>query len=271
MAFFKLKDKNIYYEIHGEGKPLLVLNGIMMSHLSWGKLLPEMSRGNKVILFDFLDQGKSDKMETAYKQDDQVEVVKGLMDYLGLEKANIFGISYGGEVAMQFAIKYGQRVDKLLLFNTTSYTNPWLRDIGRSWVAVANTGDPESFYNVTIPIIYSPKFYTENIKWMEDRRNALYPVFNDEFLQAMIRLIHSAEGYDIRARLKDVIADTLVVSGELDYLTPIMEQKFIHEQIKGSKYVMINQCGHASMYEKPEEFISLINGFLSIENQIKII
>lgn len=271
MAFIKFENKNIYYEIHGEGEPLVILNGIMMSHASWSVFIPELSKDNKVILLDFLDQGSSDKMTNGYKQDIQVEVVKAVLDSLNIKNANVFGISYGGEIALQFAIKYKDFVNKLMLFNTTSCTNPWLADIGRGWMKAAETYDPETYYNITIPVIYSPYFYSKNIEWMNNRKKVLYKVFTPSFLNAMNRLTESAEGYDVRNELKNIEANTLVVGSELDYLTPLMEQRFIHNEIKNSKFVTIENCGHASMYEKPNEFISLLKGFLKADNNIKIV
>ena len=265
-------NKKVYFETHGEGEPLILLNGIMMSHLSWKFFIPHLSKNKKVILFDFLDQGKSDKLEGVdYKQDLQVEVLKALIDHLKIEKANILGISYGGEIALQFAIKYPAYINKLLIFNTTSYTTPWLKDIGRGWVKAANTYDPETFYYVSIPYIYSPAFYTTNYKWMENRKKILQDVFTKDFLDAMVRLIYSSEGYDIRNKLKKVNVDTLVVASDFDYVTPLFEQEYIHNNIKNSKFVQIKNCGHASMYEKPTEFVLLIEGFLSGEQDLSIV
>lgn len=271
MSFVSYKNKNIYYEVHGTGRPLIILNGIMMSHGSWKPFIDELSKDNKVVLLDFFDQGKSDKMEVSYKQDLQVEVVKAVIDKLNLSKINLFGISYGGEVALQFALKYEELLDKLILFNTTSYTNPWLKDIGRGWINAAEDNNKEAFYNVTIPIIYSPSFYTKNINWMNKRKDFLYEIFNEEFLKAMIRLIESAEGYDVREEIKKIKVDTLLVSSEYDFITPSNEQEYINKKIENSSYIMIKDSGHASMYEKPKEFLSILKGYLSIENYVKIV
>lgn len=271
MPYVSYKNKKIYYEVYGEGSPLVILNGIMMSHGSWQVFVEELSKNNKIILLDFLDQGKSDKMEESYKQDIQVEVVKAVIDELKLNKINLFGISYGGEVALQFAIKYEELLDKLILFNTTCYTNPWLQDIGRGWINAAEDNNREAFYNVTIPIIYSPSFYTKNIEWMNKRKEFLYNVFNEDFLKSMIRLIESAEGYDVRKYIDKIKTKTLVVSSEYDFITPASEQEYIKDKIKNSAYIMIKDSGHASMYEKPIEFLSILKGFLSIENYTKIV
>ncbi|GAA0757081.1 MULTISPECIES: alpha/beta hydrolase [Clostridium] len=271
MPFIKYNEKNIYYEVHGEGEVIVILNGIMMSHMSWKAFIPELSRNNKVVLLDFLDQGKSDKMDSLYKQDLQVEVVKAVIDKLELNKINLFGISYGGEVALQFALKYKNLLNKLILFNTTSNTNSWLQDIGRGWINAAETKDAETFYNVTIPIIYSPSFYNKNIDWMNKRREILYKVFKEDFLISMIRLIKSAEGYDVKEKLNKIDISTLIVSSEYDFITPVAEQEDIYKGIPNSQYILIRECGHASMYEKPNEFINILKGYLFVEKEIKIV
>jgi len=265
-------NKKIHYDVYGEGEPLILLNGIMMSHLSWQLFMPRLSKDKKVILFDFLDQGKSSKLQGVdYKHDLQVEVLKTLIEHLNSKKVNILGISYGGEIALQFAIQYPEYINKLLIFNTTSYTTPWLKDIGRGWINAAETYNPQTFYNVSIPYIYSPLFYTKNYEWMEKRKKFLNDVFTKDFLEAMVRLIVSAEEYDIRHKLKEIEADTLVVGSDYDFVTPLFEQEYIHNNIRGSKFMVIKNCGHASMYEKPNEFVSLINGFLSIEESLSIV
>jgi len=106
--------KKIYYELHGEGEPRIILNGIMMSTLSWSIFLPELTKGNQVILLDLFDQGQSDKMAHCYKQDLQVEMVKAVVDELEVDTINLLGIFYGGEIDLQFALKYGHFIHKLL-------------------------------------------------------------------------------------------------------------------------------------------------------------
>ncbi len=106
MSYFKFNDKNIYFEVHGSGKTLIMLNGIMMSHLSWKPYLDILSKNRQVILLDFLDQGKSDKAAELYEHDTQVNLVRSLVNHLELSDFDLFGISYGGQVALQYAIKY---------------------------------------------------------------------------------------------------------------------------------------------------------------------
>jgi pimeloyl-ACP methyl ester carboxylesterase len=272
MSFFEFKNKKVYYEIHGEGKPFVILNGIMMSTLSWQLFVPSFSENNQLILVDFFDQGQSEKLHgESYTLDIQVELLKGLFDHLKLDQVNLFGISYGGEVALSFAVKHQDYLDKLILFNTGSYTNPWLADIGHGWNKTAKTYDASAYYKVTIPVIYSPEFYTKNIEWMKNREEILKQVFNKEFLDAMVRLTDSAEYYDVREQLQNITIPTLIVGAENDYLTPLPEQRYLHEKIKTSDLVVLPRCGHGSMYEKPSVFISLVNGFVNSDTNVSVL
>ncbi len=264
MAFLDYLGKKVYYEVYGEGKPILLLNGIMMSTVSWTYFKDALRATNKLILVDFLDQGQSDKLEDGYTQDVQVEVVNTLLNELNLNKVNMVGISYGGEVALQFALKYQEKIDRLVLFNTTAKTNPWLRDIGRSWNL--SRKDPLNYYLTTIPIIYSPKFYNENIDWMDNRKKMLTEnIFNQEaFMNSMERLTNSAENHDVINRLNEIGLKTLIVGAENDFITPVNEQKIINQGIKNSELIILPNTGHGSMYERPLLFTSLILGFINV-------
>ena len=265
--YFEFQGKKIYYETHGKGKPIVLLNGIMMSTASWTAFVPTLSENNMLVLVDFLDQGKSHYMTETYDQSLQVEVLLGLLDELKLEKASLMGISYGGEVALKFAIKYGNRVDRLLLFNTTAKTSEWLRDIGKGWNRIGETLDGQTYYDATIPVIYSSGFYGREIAWMRNREKLLVPLFSDPVFQGrMRRLVLSSDYHDCTAGLKDIKNPTLVVACTEDTLIPKVEQDYLVEHIKGAQYVVLPDAGHGSMYEKPLLFAALILGFVNAKD-----
>lgn len=267
MPYMNYKDMQVYYEIFGEGKPLLILNGIMMSTTSWNMFKNAFSKNNQIILLDFLDQGKSYKMkDSVYTQDIQVEVVKALLDHLVLDQVSMVGISYGGEVALRFAVKYQEYIDKLVLANTAARTSPWLRDIGTTWNL--STGNPMDYYCTSIPVIYSPEFYNKNIEWMNNRKYTLTngAFANKEFMEAMVRLTDSANDHNVIDELQNIKLPTLIISCENDYLTPMAEQKRLHQLITTSELVVLPDTGHASMYEKPVLFATLVLGFVNLES-----
>ena len=101
MPTFEMDGRHIYFESHGQGRPLVLLNGIMMSCVSWQPFVEALSANNRLILVDFLDQGKSEKMVgQTYDHGIQVRVVRRLLEHLNLQSACVAGISYGSEVAL---------------------------------------------------------------------------------------------------------------------------------------------------------------------------
>lgn len=271
MAIFEYRGKNIFYKIveskrKEKGTPLLMLNGIMMSTDSWAMFKSSLSQNRDLILVDFVDQGRSDAYssdnEDVYDHSLQIDLVIELLEYLKIEKVNLFGISYGGLIALQIALQRADLVERLLLFNTAAYTTPWLRDIGNGWNAAASTDDPNDYYHVAIPYIYSHSFYNGSHDWMMSRKEDLLKIFTREFKDRMIRLTRSSEGYDIRESLHSIEIPTVIVCSEFDYLTPKSESYYLKEHIKNSVLFELKGTGHASMYEKPDEFLILIEGFL---------
>lgn len=268
MSFFSHQGKNVHYEVDGEGFPVLILNGIMMSTKSWGPFIPTLQAHFQVIRVDFFDQGESEKLiGKTYSQTIQVELVKALIDHLGFPTVDIVGISYGGEVALSFALEYPDSVERLIVFNSAANTSDWLKEIGRSWIHAGRTRNGEHYYQTTIPVIYSPHFYEEKLEWMKKREAFLIPVFsNPLFLDQMERLTLSAESYDIRARVKEIKAPTLLISAEEDYLTPPPNQEYLYRFLPNAEWIKIPLAGHASMYEKPLLFTTLVIGFFGAKD-----
>lgn len=271
MTTFKYLTYDVYYETHGEGRPLIILNGIMMSTASWDIFIDALSQNNQCILVDFLDQGQSSHLDTmTYTHEIQVELVHALAQHLNLTEISLFGISYGGEIALQYALKYPEKLEKLLLFNTTAWTSPWLEEIGNAWNLASY--DPYAYYATTIPVIYSPGFYNSNQNWIQARKETLIPIFSDShFMQAMVRLTNSSTEYDVRDRVHEISLPTLIVSSEFDFVTPTLEQEYLARKIKDSTHILLPNIGHASMYENPELFLTLVLGFVNKQNGINII
>lgn len=165
---------------------------------------------------------------------------------------------------MDFSSKYPSYVNRQVLFNTSPYTSKWMQEVSRMWNEAGRFRNGSIYYKATIPVIYSPTFYEENIEWMKEREEILIPLFStDVFQDRMERLTTSTMEFDLRQELNKIKANTLIVAAEEDYLTPIQMQQKIKEQVKNSSMVVIPKVGHASMYEDPDMFVSLILGFIN--------
>ena len=120
----------LYYELHGpENAPLLVLNnGILMSAAaSWAFQTKTLAVHYRVLQYDCQGQGQSAHPESHYTMDLHAEDLAALLTVLGIEKAHLAGISYGGEVIQAFALQYPERIQSLILADTVSEVGPELR------------------------------------------------------------------------------------------------------------------------------------------------
>ena len=261
MATFDFEGIPIYYESYGEGEPILILNGIFMSCASWQGFVPAFSAHNRLLLLDLADQGRSGRCDDDYTQELQERIVIAFLDHLGLPATHLCGISYGGEVAIRVAARHPERVGKLILSNTTAYTSAWLRDIGRNWQYAMASHDGRQFFAACIPNVYSPGFYEAREQWAHQREEMFVRFFTPEVYDAFARLTRSADSHDERANLALISAETLVISAQWDFITPLPNQLQLVAGIERSAHVVIADAGHAAMYEKPAEFTALVLGF----------
>ncbi|MBR5390917.1 MAG: alpha/beta hydrolase [Clostridia bacterium] len=265
--------KRVHYEIHGSGeRTILLLNGLMMTTASWKPFRKELSRDSTLVLTDFFDQGRSERLPDGYTHSVQVALVEAVAQELerrhGRSRFALAGLSYGGEIAIQYTLAYPQRVRRLILANTAGRTSSWLRTVGEGWNAAARSGSGEHYYLAAIPGIYSTRFFEERADWMAEREQALVRYFSQpEVLERMIRLTDSSRDYDVVHRLGEIACPTLILSGSEDGLVPVTEQQLLHERISGSVHVTLNGSGHASMYEVPDAFAALVAGFAALGDQ----
>lgn len=264
MATFKYLNKNVHYQVEGSGEPLLLLNGIMMSMASWNNIIDPLKENFTVIRVDFFDQGLTDIYEEDYTQKLQVSLLKALLEHLKVNKVNVVGISYGGEVSLKFSVTYPELVNKLIVFNAVSHTDEALRKLGHKWNEFALKKDTYNYYLETIPVIYSETFKENNKEWMANREKLLLngPFSDEVFLNRMVRLTNSSEFFDVRDKLTTLTMPVLIVGAEEDFLTPVSSQKELHQKIANSNLVILPEVGHASMYENPFLFNALIIGFI---------
>jgi len=268
---FEFRGKQIYFEQHGQGEPLLVLNGIFMNCASWAPFVPSLSRQHRLILVDLLDQGRSDRMHGDYGQELQAEVAYALLEHLGVLSCNILGISYGGQVALRLALLHPHRVKRLILANTTAYVNPWLEDIGHAWSYALASYDARQFFKTCMPLIYSPGFYAANVAWLHEREKVFQERFTPEVYDSFLRLLKSTAGLNLLGGLSELAAPTFVVSSDCDYITPLADQAEILARVPQAKQIVLKNCGHASMYEQPVEFTSAVLGFLAADTGVRVV
>jgi pimeloyl-ACP methyl ester carboxylesterase len=116
----RVGDIDIYYEVHGDGFPLVMIMGLSANIDWWDpRLIQETSKRYKTVIFDNLGAGRTDKPKVAYTIKMFTDDTAGLMDALKIKRANILGISMGGRIAQEFALNHPEKVERLILCSTT--------------------------------------------------------------------------------------------------------------------------------------------------------
>lgn len=267
---FSFRGKDIYYEIHGQGQPLVLLNGIMMSTESWAPFVKPFSQNHRLILIDLMDQGRSAAFQEGYGMADQSAMLQAFISHLGLEQVSVLGTSYGGALALQLACDAPERVDRMLLAATRAWTDPLFRDMCESWLHA--TASPQAFYTATIPLFYGATFQQKMAAWMDERRGLLESTAfaNPDFLGRMKRLTRSIMDFDLRKRIPAIQCPTLVMSPEEDLVMMPWENRRIANSIPGAELITLPLTGHVLFLERPALFTALALGWFGQREEVLI-
>ena len=179
------------------------------------------------------------------------------MELLGIQKADVLGVSMGGMIAQYLAIDYPEKVGKLILTVTSARPNPILRSSIGEWVSCARRGDHTAFMDSNVRRIYSENYYRKN-KWLVPIMGKLTkPKSYDRFfIQADACLEHSA--YESLHRIQ---SPTLVIGGGKDNALGGDASREIAAQIPGAELRMFEQLGHG-LYEEAEDFNQTVLQYL---------
>jgi pimeloyl-ACP methyl ester carboxylesterase len=141
---------DLYYEIHGSGQPLVLLPGAYMTIAAMGAMVPQLAATRRVIAVELQGQGHTADIERPLRYELMADDVAALIQYLHLERADIFGFSLGGGVALQTAIRHPDVVRKLVLASTVFKRDGWYPEV----VATMRTMSVEGFAMTPLPDEY---------------------------------------------------------------------------------------------------------------------
>jgi 3-oxoadipate enol-lactonase len=247
MPTVKANDINIYYEIHGEGEPLLMIQGYSFYSGHWMTMLPKVAKEYKAIIFDNRGTGRTDKPEPPYTMKMMAADAKGLLDAIGIAKANVFGVSMGGMIAQEFALTYPDVVLDLIVgcsnCGGTESVAPTAEALAFLFNPEAARFTVEERARATAPWIWTQDFIDKNPQAVEElvAVTAKYPTPEQGFAghgQAII-------SHNTCDRLNQIKVPTLVIAGDSDRLIPPENSKIIASKIPGAELVILKNAGHA--------------------------
>ncbi|MDX2034905.1 MAG: alpha/beta fold hydrolase [Blastocatellia bacterium] len=261
MPKIKVNDIDLYYEIHGEGPPLLLIYGLAGRGNGFSHQVSALSREFQIILFDNRGVGETDQPETPYSIPQMADDAAGLLAELGIESAHVFGISMGGMIAQEVALRHPGRVNRLALGCTHSgvrHCTPspkWVTDIFKSL-----PGKPRAqIVRECIPFNFSPHTIEHRPEFIEAELPAMIANLQQPYSYMLqVRAIYD---YDTRDRLGQITAPTLVLTGLDDQLIPPENSRDLVARIPGAKLVEIEHAGHLFFLEQADEVNAILREF----------
>jgi pimeloyl-ACP methyl ester carboxylesterase len=260
MPTVKANDINIYYEIHGQGEPLLMIQGYGQYSAHWTTVIPSFSKEYRVIIFDNRGTGRSDKPETPYTMKMMAADAKGVLDAIGIDKANILGVSMGGMIAQEFTLNYPERVTNLVVGCSNCGGKG---SVAPTPEALAFLFSPEMAKlsvaeraRQTAPWLWTKEFidrHPEAVDMYVDITTK-YPTPSQGFTGHASAIA----GHDTCERLPQINVPTLVIAGDSDRLIPNENSKIIASRIPGAELVILKNAGHG-FTESPQATTAILD------------
>jgi pimeloyl-ACP methyl ester carboxylesterase len=264
LAKVKVGGIEVYYEVHGDGSPLLMIMGFA-GNIDWWdpRLIQATSERYKTVIFDNRGSGRTDKPNVAYTIKMFAEDTAGLMDALKIERAHILGISMGGMIAQEFALNHPDRVERLVLCSTTCGGS---NSVQPSPQALALLMRPrvgiteEQVAKNWIQLLFTEDVVKSNANYMDavTRQLLKAPIPADPYR----RQLEAIENFDAYERLPEIKATTLVMHGKKDILIPPENAKIIADRIPAAKLVYLENSGHALFSQEPQKVNKTLLEFL---------
>ena len=257
---------SLYYEVAGDGPPLVLVHGFSCGLRMWDPQVRALSSGWRVVTYDVRGHGISDAPHepAAYSQDISIADLRALLDHLDLPRAAVGGLSMGGNIALNFALAHPARVSALIVADTGAGS-----DEAADWAATvhafADTMERHGLESFADQAMANPLFARYAAQGPEAER----------FIRSCL-MTHRARGlahtgrqvltkrpsiYSLAPRLRELSVPTLLIVGEHD--EPCVKvHRFMADTIPGARHLVIPGVGHLTNLEAPEVFNRAVTEFL---------
>jgi pimeloyl-ACP methyl ester carboxylesterase len=242
----------LHWERTGSGPPVLLIMGLGLSGGAWWRTVPVLAHQLAVLTFDNRGVGRSRALFHAYSTEVMADDAVSVLDAAGVEQAHVYGISLGGMVAQQVALRHPRRVRSLVLGATSAGGSRARRpdhevlDFLRRRLWMSHT---EAAWR-SVRFNYGERCRAEHPDRIEEdvaqRLTHSFPT------HAYFAQLWAASTHDTYARLPRIAAPTLVVHGHDDLMIPIDNGRMLAERIRGARLLELAATGHLYATEAPE-------------------
>jgi pimeloyl-ACP methyl ester carboxylesterase len=240
--YLQMNNTRLFYTVQGEGDPIILIHGSFTDHRIWDEQVDALTRHYQVIRYDQRGFGKSEVPTANFSYFDDL---KALIDALGLKEVTLVGSSFGGSVAIDFAIRYPQYVKALILagpaLNGHSYPADFMKETMNLFM-VGSSGGPRAVIDHYMTNPYWSYFFPSD-EHPESREKVLRIVNEAEKSVSWDYRLISILQPPAKERLGSIKAPTLIVLSDRENPANMEVGEYIHRMVPGSKSVTMDGCG----------------------------
>lgn len=266
-SFVEVSGHTLAYDEVAPPEPkgtMLLITGLASKRLGWRMQMGPFGAVYRTIAMDPRDAGDSFEADGPYTTADQAEDAAGLLRALGVTKAYVVGISMGGFIALELALRQPELVDKLVLVSTSAGGKTHVPAGWRMRMALLlprpRWGDRGKLAKRAYRAIMGPGYAKAHPDTME--MIAEVARYRPQSAAAYRRQLDACLRHDASARLGQIAAPTLVVHGTRDPLVPVGNGKYLASHIPGARLILYENTGHVPIVERADEFNRDVLAFL---------
>jgi 3-oxoadipate enol-lactonase len=262
MPQMRANGQELYYEVHGEGEPLLCVTGLAMDTLGWLPQLAAFSARHRTVIFDNRDVGRSSMADGAYEIRDMAQDALALADGLELESFHLLGVSMGGAIAQEMALAAPDRVRTLTLAVTFPAGNAYARKLAETWGSRVQNMTREQRIDELLLFTMSEQWFEDagTVEWL---RGVMLEHPHPQPAEAFARQIGAASRHACGERLGTLEMPVHVIGAERDILVPVWKSHEVAELIPGAKLTILEGAHHGLTLERAEEFNAAVLDFIA--------
>ncbi|MFL6352422.1 MAG: alpha/beta fold hydrolase [Bryobacteraceae bacterium] len=257
MPYAVNKGTKLYWEEHGSGPPVLLIIGLSFTHEMWFRVVPLLGPRYRVILFDNRGTGRSDVPRGPYLIRQMASDAREILNAADVATADVIGASMGGMIAQELALRFPERVSRLVLACTSHgglfSSWPEFSRVPRGIYATR----PDDRERALIPLLYAdttPRDRIEEDLQIRSRCSWCYQGFFGQLTGIL--------GWSSYRRLPKIDVPTLVIHGEQDRLVPPRNGRVLAARIPGAQFQLVPEAGHMLLTDQPEICAAVVRPFL---------
>ncbi len=253
------------HQVAGQGEPLLLLNGGLMSLAAWEPIAAALMGTFRVVRCDLRGQLLSPG-QAHPDLGGHVEDVALLLDALAIERAHVVGTSYGALVGLALAARHPTRAASIVAVTATDRITPeaWRESapLLEACRAAARGGDARRLFELLQPGMFSPRYQAQNAALLAQRAGQM-GLLPRAWFEGALGLLASLEGLDLGPELGRIRCPALVVAAAEDATFPEERSRALAAAIPGAELSVVPGSGHALVVEAPELLLERLRAFLA--------